>query len=75
MPTFQCPYVWNQEEQWEPPWDDVRNAAERYLDELAALGSDATEHGAKAERRRPPRTGRRACTAWRRRCSRCSSSW
>lgn len=36
IPTFQRPYVWNQEEQWEPLWDDLRNAAERYLDELEA---------------------------------------
>jgi hypothetical protein len=34
IPTFQRPYVWNQEDQWEPLWDDVRNTAERYLDEL-----------------------------------------
>jgi hypothetical protein len=36
IPTFQRPYVWNQDDQWEPLWDDVRNTAERYLDELAA---------------------------------------
>ena len=40
IPTFQRPYVWNQEDQWEPLWDDVRNTAERYLDELERLGSD-----------------------------------
>jgi hypothetical protein len=34
IPTFQRPYVWNQEDQWEPLWEDVRNTAERYLDEL-----------------------------------------
>ena len=27
IPTFQRPYVWSQEEQWEPLWDDVRNIA------------------------------------------------
>jgi hypothetical protein len=32
IPMFQRPYVWNQEDQWEPLWDDVRNVAERYLD-------------------------------------------
>lgn len=37
VPTFQRPYVWTQEDQWEPLWDDVRNVAERYLDELAAV--------------------------------------
>lgn len=34
IPPFQRPYVWNQTDQWEPLWDDVRNVAERYLDEL-----------------------------------------
>ena len=38
VPTFQRPYVWNQEEQWEPLWEDVRNVAERYLDELEKVG-------------------------------------
>ena len=32
IPQFQRPYVWEQEDQWEPLWDDVRNAAEGYLD-------------------------------------------
>lgn len=40
IPTFQRPYVWNQDDQWEPLWDDVRNAAERYLDELDRLGDE-----------------------------------
>lgn len=40
IPTFQRPYVWTQEDQWEPLWDDVRNTAERYLDELERLGID-----------------------------------
>ena len=35
IPTFQRPYVWNQDDQWEPLWNDVRNTAERYIDELA----------------------------------------
>ncbi|MCC6179449.1 MAG: DUF262 domain-containing protein [Chloroflexi bacterium] len=38
IPTFQRPYVWNQEDQWEPLWNDVRNVAEQYLEELAVLG-------------------------------------
>jgi len=37
VPTFQRPYVWNQEDQWKPLWDDVRNTAERYLDQLDAV--------------------------------------
>jgi uncharacterized protein with ParB-like and HNH nuclease domain len=31
IPIFQRPYVWNQDDQWEPLWNDVRNTAERYL--------------------------------------------
>lgn len=38
IPTFQRPYVWNQEDQWEPLWDDVRNIAEEYLEQLEELG-------------------------------------
>jgi len=40
IPTFQRPYVWNQEDQWEPLWNDVRNMAEQYLEELERLGDD-----------------------------------
>lgn len=47
IPTFQRPYVWNQEDQWEPLWDDVRNTAEEYLDELAK--SRDAEPAAEAE--------------------------
>ena len=28
IPEFQRQYVWTQEEQWEPLWNDVRNTAE-----------------------------------------------
>ncbi|MCD4671796.1 MAG: DUF262 domain-containing HNH endonuclease family protein [Anaerolineaceae bacterium] len=34
IPTFQRPYVWEQEKQWEPLWEDVRNLAERYAEAL-----------------------------------------
>ena len=33
IPEFQRPYVWGQEEQWEPLWEDVCNTAEGYLDD------------------------------------------
>lgn len=49
IPTFQRPYVWNQDEQWEPLWDDVRNTAERYLEALAS----AQNNHALAEERTP----------------------
>lgn len=31
VPLFQRPYVWNQETQWEPLWDDVKRIGERVL--------------------------------------------
>lgn len=42
IPTFQRAYVWNQEDQWEPLWDDVRNVAETYRDNLEIAGGQAT---------------------------------
>lgn len=41
IPTFQRPYVWNQDDQWEPLWDDVQAVADRYSDALIAAGGDA----------------------------------
>jgi uncharacterized protein with ParB-like and HNH nuclease domain len=32
VPLFQRPYVWNEENQWEPLWDDVTRVANRVLD-------------------------------------------
>ena len=34
IPLFQRPYVWNQDNQWEPLWEDVQNTAEHYLQRL-----------------------------------------
>src|SRR5574341_847787 len=31
VPLFQRPYVWNEENQWEPLWSDVVRVAERVL--------------------------------------------
>ena len=50
IPTFQRPYVWGHEEQWEPLWDDVRNTAERFLEELDKVGE---EQRPQAERNTP----------------------
>lgn len=36
---LQRPYVWNQEDQWEPLWEDVRHIAERHLG-----GNNSAEH-------------------------------
>lgn len=43
IPPFQRPYVWTQDEQWEPLWDDVRNVAESYLEELERSGGNSGE--------------------------------
>jgi uncharacterized protein with ParB-like and HNH nuclease domain len=31
VPLFQRPYVWNEESQWEPLWDDITRIADRVL--------------------------------------------
>ena len=33
IPPYQRRYVWEQEEQWEPLWEDIRNTAERCLED------------------------------------------
>ena len=37
IPQFQRPYVWEQEAQWGPFWEDVQNQAEEYLENKTAL--------------------------------------
>ena len=43
IPAFQRPYVWTQEDQWGPLWDDVRNTAESYLEKLDLSGSNSVK--------------------------------
>ena len=43
IPPFQRPYVWSQDDQWEPLWEDVRNVAENYLEELEHSGNNGVE--------------------------------
>ena len=31
VPLFQRPYVWNEENQWEPLWNDIVRVSERFL--------------------------------------------
>ena len=50
IPTFQRPYVWRKEDQWQPLWDDVRNTAEIYI-ENAGRNSGATPRQAIHESR------------------------
>ncbi len=40
VPPFQRRYVWTQEEQWEPLWNDVRNTADNYLEQLEKENGD-----------------------------------
>jgi hypothetical protein len=41
VPLFQRPYVWKKEDQWQPLWDDIREAAERVLN---AAGKPVASH-------------------------------
>lgn len=50
IPPFQRPYVWTQEEQWEPLWEDVRNTVESYLEKL----SDCKGNEVEAKSKVPP---------------------
>ena len=38
IPTFQRPYVWTKDDQWDPLWEDIQTVAERYLEKLAEAG-------------------------------------
>ena len=40
VPDYQRKYVWKQEEQWEPLWDDVRGLAEQILDQRGSGGHE-----------------------------------
>lgn len=42
IPPFQRRYVWDQEKQWEPLWEDVRNVAENYLERLKRSDNNET---------------------------------
>src|SRR5688500_17445784 len=44
VPLFQRPYVWEQEEQWEPLWQDIATRAEAVL-ERDARGSKSDKIG------------------------------
>lgn len=42
VPPFQRRYVWDEQQQWEPLWEDVRTAAEKYLTDRPASRETAT---------------------------------
>lgn len=50
IPAFQRHYVWTQDDQWEPLWEDVRNVADDFLDQMNLTGDDAV----KAEQQTTP---------------------
>jgi hypothetical protein len=59
IPTFQRPYVWNEEDQWAPLWADVQRVADRVLrDEADGMPSDAGHFlGAVVYESKPPVVG------------------
>ena len=42
VPPYQRPYVWNEEDQWEPLWQDLTGAAARLEDDTTA--NDPSNH-------------------------------
>lgn len=44
IPVFQRPYVWNEEDQWAPLWDDVRLVADGFVGELQGAPRTSTPH-------------------------------
>ncbi len=59
VPAFQRPYVWNEEDQWAPLWDDVVRVAESYVDAHES-GTGADPHhflGAVVYESKPPVAG------------------
>lgn len=61
VPAFQRPYVWNEEDQWEPLWQDVKRVAEGVVgagtdpDDLEAVGGHFL--GALVFKSKPPVAG------------------
>jgi hypothetical protein len=44
VPPFQRPYVWTEEDQWQPLWDDIVNVVEAVLEYPNADGAEAPGH-------------------------------
>lgn len=44
IPSYQRPYVWNEEDQWAPLWDDIVRVAESYLSAAAQGTGDTARH-------------------------------
>lgn len=43
VPAYQRKYVWGQDEQWEPLWEDVKRLAETYLELTSSDGTQVTD--------------------------------
>ena len=43
IPTFQRPYVWSHDDQWDPLWKDVSNLAENYLEALERCDNNSVK--------------------------------
>lgn len=56
VPIFQRPYVWDEEENWIPLWDDLRKATEEVERQADTGDDDAQEYflGALVTQHRPP---------------------
>lgn len=60
IPAFQRPYVWNEEDQWAPLWDDIERVAENYIDaKRRGIASPEGHHflGAVVFESKPPVAG------------------
>jgi len=44
LPVFQRPYVWKEEEQWAPLWDDIRETADRVYARNTSGGDEPRTH-------------------------------
>ena len=59
IPSFQRPYVWNEEDQWAPLWEDILRVAVSYLPSESGAAVDPERHflGAIVYESRPPVVG------------------
>ena len=51
VPTFQRPYVWNEEEHWQLLWDDLHQVVEEFLAEMGEAGAGRETDVARADHR------------------------
>lgn len=59
IPSFQRPYVWNEEDQWAPLWEDILRVAVSYVPGESGAAVDPERHflGAVVYESRPPVVG------------------